>query len=104
FNKFGPMKDQALEAQVLAEAARAGVEGARVFEVNKSVDTQKVNAYVTGVGRTKRIVLWDTLLARLTPEQIRFVVGHELGHYVLHHVWLNIVTSTALTVASLYGV
>ena len=62
FNKFGPMKDKALEAEVLAVAAQAGVEGARVFEVEKSVDTKKVNAYVTGVGKTKRIVLWDTLL------------------------------------------
>ncbi len=90
FNKFGPMRDQALEAEVLAVAAQAGVEGARVFEVEKSVDTKKVNAYVTGVGNTKRIVLWDTLLARLTPRQTRFVVGHELGHYVLGHVWINI--------------
>ena len=57
-----------------------------MFEVDKSVDTEKVNAYVTGVGDTKRIVLWDTLLARLSPRQIRFVVGHELGHYVLGHV------------------
>ena len=69
FNKFGPMKDKALEGQVLAVAAQAGVEGARVFEVNKSVDTEKVNAYVTGVGKTKRIVLWDTLLARLSPRR-----------------------------------
>jgi Zn-dependent protease with chaperone function len=104
FNKFGPMNDKALEAEVLAVATQAGVEGARVFEVQKSVDTKKVNAYVTGVGKTKRIVLWDTLLARLTPRQTRFVVGHELGHYVLHHVWLNILLSAALTMAGLYGV
>jgi STE24 endopeptidase len=103
FNKFGPMKDKVLESQVLAVAAQAGVEGARVFEVNKSVDTEKVNAYVTGIGRTKRIVLWDTLLARLTPEQTRFVVGHELGHYVLGHVWVNILVSCALTLIGLYG-
>ena len=103
FNKFGPMKDKALESQVLAVAAQAGVEGARVFEVNKSVDTEKVNAYVTGVGKTKRIVLWDTLLARLTPEQTRFVVGHELGHYVLGHVWINIFVSSALTLLGLYA-
>jgi Zn-dependent protease with chaperone function len=103
FNKFGPMKDKALESQVLAVAAQAGVEGARVFEVNKSVDTQKVNAYVTGVGNTKRIVLWDTLLARLTPAQTRFVVGHELGHYVLGHVWINIFVSWALTLLGLFA-
>jgi Zn-dependent protease with chaperone function len=103
FNKFGPMKDKALEAEVLATAARAGVEGARVFEVDKRVDTEKVNAYVTGIGKTKRIVLWDTLLARLTPPQIRFVVGHELGHYVLGHVLTNILISSALALAALYG-
>lgn len=103
FNKFGPMKNKALEAEVLATAERAGVEGARVFEVDKSVDTEKVNAYVTGIGRSKRIVLWDTLLARLAPPQTRFVVGHELGHYVLGHVFINILISSALTLAGLYG-
>jgi len=104
FNKFGPMKDKTLEGEVLATAARAGVEGARVFEVEKSVDTEKVNAYVTGVGKTKRIVLWDTLLRRLNARQTRFVVGHELGHYVLGHVWINILISSALTLLGLYGV
>ncbi|MBC8132592.1 MAG: M48 family metallopeptidase, partial [Deltaproteobacteria bacterium] len=104
FNRFGPMKDQSLEAQVLDVAAQAGVKGARVFEVNKSVDTTKVNAYVTGIGNTKRIVLWDTLLARLSPQQTRFVVGHELGHYVLGHVWTSVLLSSALTVLGLFGI
>ena len=103
FNKFGPMKDKALEAEVLAVARRAGVEGARVFEVNKSVDTAKVNAYVTGVGGTKRIVLWDTLMARLSPEQTSYVVGHELGHYVLGHVWSSVLLSSLLTLMGLFG-
>jgi STE24 endopeptidase len=103
FNKFGPMKDKVLESEVLAVASRAGVEGARVFEVNKSVDTAKVNAYVTGVGSSKRVVLWDTLIARLSPEQARYVVGHELGHYVLGHVWTSIILSTLLTFVGLFG-
>ena len=103
FNKFGPMKDKALEAEVLATAQKAGVEGARVFEVNKSVDTAKVNAYVTGVGGSKRIVLWDTLIARLSPAQTRYVVGHELGHYVLGHVWTSVLLSTVLTLIGLFG-
>jgi STE24 endopeptidase len=103
FNKFGPMKDKVLEAEVLAVARRAGVEGARVFEVNKSIDTAKVNAYVTGVGGSKRIVLWDTLIARLSPEQAQYVVGHELGHYVLGHVWTSVVLSTVLTFIGLFG-
>jgi STE24 endopeptidase len=104
FNKFGPMKDKALEGEVLDVARRAGVEGARVYEVDKRVDTEKVNAYVTGVGRTKRIVLWDTLLARLAPRQTKFVVGHELGHYVLGHVWNSILISAGLTLLGLFGV
>jgi STE24 endopeptidase len=103
FNKFGPMKDKALEAEVLATARKAGVEGARVFEVEKSVDTKKVNAYVTGIGGTKRIVLWDTLIAKLTPAQTRFVVGHELGHYVLGHIWTSMLLSSVLTILGLLG-
>jgi len=103
FNKFGPMTDKVLESEVLAEAKRAGVEGARVFEVNKSVDTATVNAYVTGVGGSKRIVLWDTLIARLSPAQVKSVVGHELGHYVLGHVWTSVILSTILTFIGLFG-
>jgi STE24 endopeptidase len=87
FNKFGPMKDKVLEGQILALADRAGIEGGRVYEVNKSVDTKTVNAYVTGFLSTKRIVLWDTILAKLNPRQVLFVMGHEMGHYVLGHVW-----------------
>lgn len=103
FNKFGPMRDKALEAEVLEVTARAGIDNARVFEVAKSVDTRKVNAYVTGMGRTKRVVLWDTLLTRLTTPQIRFVVAHEAGHYVLGHVRRSVVVSTGLTWLGLYG-
>jgi Zn-dependent protease with chaperone function len=103
FNKFGPMKDKALEATVLETASKAGVEGARVFEVDKSVDTKKVNAYVTGVGGSKRIVLWDTLLGKLQPAQTRFIVGHELGHYVLGHVWSSVLVSSLLTILGLFG-
>ena len=96
FNKFGPMKDKALEAKIVALAERAGIEGARVFEVEKSVDTKTVNAYVTGVFDTKRIVLWDTILRKLDERQLLFVMGHEMGHYVLGHTWQLILLGTAL--------
>jgi Zn-dependent protease with chaperone function len=86
FNKFGPMKDKALEAQILGLADRAGIEGSRVYEVAKSEDTKTVNAYVTGFLGTKRIVLWDTTLAKLDDAQVLLVMGHEMGHYVLGHV------------------
>ena len=103
FNKFGPMKDKALEAKIVALAERAGIEGARVFEVEKSVDTKTVNAYVTGVFDTKRIVLWDTILKKLDDRQLLFVMGHEMGHYVLHHVWQFVVFLCALIMLSLYA-
>jgi STE24 endopeptidase len=90
YNDFGPMKDPALEAKILALADRAGIDGGRVFEVEKSVDTKTVNAYVTGFLASKRIVLWDTLLARLDEREVLAVMGHEMGHYVLHHVLIGI--------------
>ena len=96
FNKFGPMHDKALESQILALAGRAGIEGSRVYEVNKSVDTKTVNAYVTGFGGSKRIVLWDTTLAKLAPAEVLYVMGHEMGHYVLGHTWQLILLGTAL--------
>jgi STE24 endopeptidase len=104
FNDFGPMKDKSLEKEILALGARAGVEGSRVYEVNKSVDTKAVNAYVTGILGTKRIVLWDTLLARLDDKEVVFVMGHEMGHYVLGHVPRTILLSTVITLASLFWV
>ena len=102
FNKFGPMKDKALEAQILGLAARSGIEGGRVFEVEKSVDTKALNAYVTGIGETKRIVLWDTIIARLSPRELLAVMGHEMGHYVLGHMWRLIGLALMTTVVGLY--
>lgn len=104
FNKFGPMKDKALEARILGLAERAGIAGGEVYEVEKSVDTKMVNAYVSGFGETKRIVLWDTLLQKLEPDQVVFVMGHEMGHYVLHHIPKTIAILGALIVAGLWGV
>jgi STE24 endopeptidase len=104
YNDFGPMEDPALEAKILALAERAGIEGSRVFEVDKSVDTKTVNAYVTGFAASKRIVLWDTLLARLGEPEVLFVMGHEMGHYVLHHVLLGIAFYTALAALGLWAV
>ncbi len=90
FNDFQPLSDRELDAKILELASQAGIEESRVFEVNKSVDTKAVNAYVVGFGDTKRIVLWDTLMDRLSERQVLFVVAHEMGHYVLGHVWKTI--------------
>ena len=102
FNKFGPMKDKALESQILGLASRAGIEGGRVYEVDKSVDTKTVNAYVTGVFGTKRIVLWDTTLRKLTPPEVLLVMGHEMGHYVLGHVPMIVAMASVLVLFGLW--
>jgi Zn-dependent protease with chaperone function len=104
FNKFGPMQDKQLEAQILGLAQRAGIEGGRVFQVDKSVDTEAVNAYVTGFGGTKRIVLWDTIIRKLNDRELLFVMGHEMGHYVLRHVLFNLLLITGVMLAALYSV
>lgn len=103
FNKSGPMQDKALEAKILALAERAGIEGSRVFEMDKSVDTKTTDAYVTGFFDTKRIVLWDTIIKRMDEPQLLFVMGHEMGHYVLGHMWQLILFICALIMLSLYA-
>lgn len=103
FNDFGPMKDKGLEEKILQLAGRAGIEGARVFEVDKSKDTNTVNAYVTGFGGTKRVVLWDTTIAKLDPDELLFVMGHEMGHYVLGHIVKGIFFASALILVTLWA-
>jgi Zn-dependent protease with chaperone function len=104
FNDYEPMADKVLESKILALAQRAGIGGSRVYQVDKSADTKLVNAYVTGVGATKRIVLWDTLLERLDDDQVLFVTGHEMGHFVLRHTLAVILASATLITVSLYVV
>jgi Zn-dependent protease with chaperone function len=102
FNHFGPLRDRQLENRILDLARRAGIPESRVYQVNKSVDTRTVNAYVAGLGHTKRIVLWDTILSKLNPDQVAFVMAHEMGHFVLHHVQALIAAATLLVLLSLY--
>jgi STE24 endopeptidase len=102
FNDFQPLADRELDAKILNLASRAGIDDSRVFQVNKSADTKAVNAYVTGFGNTKRIVLWDTLLNRLTERQVLFVVAHEMGHYVLGHVWKTLAAVFGLLLVALW--
>ncbi len=87
FNRFEPLRDPKLKTRLVDTAARAGIEGSRIYQVDRSKQTKTMNAYVTGIGPTKRIVLWDTLLQKLTEDEIVATMGHEMGHYILHHLW-----------------
>jgi len=97
FNTFEPLEDQVLKRRLLDEAARAGIEGGRVYQVDMSKQTKTLNAYVTGLGPTKRIVIWDTLLGRMSRDEVVAVMGHEMGHYVLHHIWKGVAFSIAVS-------
>jgi len=97
------MQDKALEAKILDLADRAGIEGSRVFEVEKSVDTKTLNAYVAGLFNTKRIVLWDTTIARMNERELLFVMGHEMGHFVLGHMWYLVAANAVMIMVLFYG-
>jgi len=96
FYETTPMEESPLKAQILDLAAQSGIPDSRVFVMNASKDTQKLNAYVTGLGQTKRIVMYDNLVAKMAPEEVLFVVGHEMGHYLLHHVWIGLGVAVAI--------
>jgi len=102
FNDFGPMQDKALETKILALAERSGIEGGRVYEVNASVDTEAVNAYVTGFLGSKRIVLWDTTVDKLQEDELLFIMAHEMGHYVLGHVARGVALFCVVILVVLY--
>jgi STE24 endopeptidase len=80
FNKFTPLKQGQTRSGVLELADRAGVDVGQVYEIDASRRTTAANAYVTGIGHTKRVVLYDNLLKDFTPAEVRLVVAHELGH------------------------
>lgn len=86
YNDFVLMKPSPLRTEIKELAAKAGIPEAPVYVVNKSKSTNTVNAYVSGIGLSERIVIWDTTLQKLPKEQVLCVVAHELGHYALHHV------------------
>ncbi|MBX3646614.1 MAG: M48 family metallopeptidase [Rhodocyclaceae bacterium] len=90
FNKFTPLADASLKARIEALMARCGFRASGLFVMDGSKRSAHGNAYFTGFGQAKRIVFFDTLLEKLTPEEIEAVLAHELGHYRRRHVWKRI--------------
>jgi Zn-dependent protease with chaperone function len=96
FNDFKPLGDQALKQDIQHLASTAGIEGSDIFEVDASRQSSKINAYVTGLFATKRIVLYDTLIKNFSRDEILFVMAHEMGHYVMNHVWWGVLVGAVL--------
>ena len=86
FNKFTPLADPTLAGRIEGLLARCGFRSKGLYVMDGSKRSNHGNAYFTGFGASKRIVLFDTLLARLAPPEVEAVLAHELGHYKRHHV------------------
>ncbi|SEO34473.1 M48 family metallopeptidase [Paenibacillus sp. OV219] len=86
YNHFTRLSDPQLEQKILALAAKSDIPASRVYEVDMSAKTNAINAYVTGIGSSLRIVLWDTTLKQLNEQEILLIMAHEMGHYAMHHL------------------
>jgi STE24 endopeptidase len=102
FNRFEPLADRELVGRIRALAERAGVSIADVYRMDMSRQSEKANAFFTGLGSTKRIVLGDTLLDRFSAEEIEGVVAHELGHQVHGDLWRFFGLGSAFAVGGAY--
>jgi Zn-dependent protease with chaperone function len=107
FYKFEPLANSQpqLAARIESMTSRAGVRipESQIFEMNASTKLKALNAYVSGLGRTKRVVVWDTTIQRMTEDEVLSVVGHEMGHFVLGHVLDGILFSCGVLLVFLYS-
>ena len=104
FNKFEPIENKLLEHRIQTLMEEVGLRAKGVFKMDAGKRSRHTNAYFTGIGRNKRIVLFDTLLASHTEEEILAVLAHEIGHWKKRHVLRQIVLLEILSLAVFYGV
>ena len=100
FFKFEPLRREGLEAAVRSLMEKASLAVSRVFQVDASRRSRHSNAYFTGLGRVKRIVLFDTLLEQMTDPEILAVLAHEVGHWRLRHVFKRLLGLQLLSLAA----
>ena len=99
FNKFKPLDDETLKSRVTALMQRCGFAAKGLFVMDGSKRSAHANAYFTGFGAAKRVVFYDTLLAKLSPGEVDAVLAHELGHFKHKHIIKRIVGMFALSLA-----
>lgn len=101
FNNFSPLEDEAMKHRISKLLERTGFESNGIFVMDGSSRSGHGNAYFTGMGKNKRIVFFDTLLEKLSPEEVEAVLAHELGHFKHGHIRQKLIESTVLTLAGL---
>ncbi|CAG9612933.1 Protease HtpX [Bacillus rhizoplanae] len=102
YNDFSTLHNEKLEKKILALADKANIPAEHVYEVNMSEKTNALNAYVTGIGSNSRIVLWNTTLEQLKDKEILFIMAHEMGHYVMKHIYWGVGSYIILTFVGMY--
>jgi STE24 endopeptidase len=102
FHRYKPITDETLTRPLAEILAREGLKSGGFFEEDMSRRTRKENAFLAGLGRTRRVVLGDTLVKNMSVPEIVGVIGHEVGHYRLRHIWKGIAAGTAEQVVAFF--
>jgi STE24 endopeptidase len=102
FNKFEPLEEGEFRERILALADQVGFKTSGIFSMDGSKRSAHSNAYFTGIGKAKRIVLFDTLIEQMTMEQGLAVLAHEMGHYKMKHIQRMLVVQTLFLLVGLY--
>lgn len=102
FNKFRPLENTVVESSLLNLSKKAGIKNCKIIQIDKSSETNMMNAYMTGIGKSQRIVLWDTTLNKLNLRELNFITAHEIGHYVLGHINHLLIINITLNFIVLY--
>jgi STE24 endopeptidase len=104
FNKYIPIQDEILKDRIFSLMEKGGIKAKGVYQVDAGKRSRHTNAYFTGLGRTKRIVLYDTLLAAHDHEEILSILAHEIGHWKKRHVLKQIIGLEIFTLVTLLGI
>ena len=102
FHKFTPVDDEELESGIRELMKKVGIKVSRIFKIDASKRTKHTNAYFTGIGKVKRIVLYDTLIEKMDRDEILSVLAHEAGHWKKKHLLKHIVVSEVIALIAIY--
>jgi len=102
FNKYTPIEDEELTTALDDLLTRSGLKSGGFFKEDMSRQTKKENAFLSGLGKTRRVVLGDNLLQNMSVPEIKSIIAHEIGHFKYHHIWKNIGIGTLQQFAAFF--